>query len=281
MPTYYELFHRLRTELQPLYDAGEASTIARLYLTGVTGIPYTTGLNRTDELLPAAVVARIGTDWPDLLAARPLQYILGYEQFLGRRFAVNEAVLIPRPETELLVNWVVEEAGGEERMLDAGTGSGCIVVSLALALPYAQVWALDKSAEALEVARGNASSLGARVEFLEMDMLSPTAWAELPELDTIVSNPPYVPLAERARLHPNVREWEPGTALFVPDSDPLIFYRALAAMGKEKLRAGGRIYCELQRDKAEETATVFREARYVVELRADEWGWRMVRAVKP
>lgn len=280
MPSYYDYLHSLRAELQPLYDAGEAGTIAKLYLAGVTGMPYATGLNRKDEPLPEEIKARIELDWPDLLAAKPLQYVLGYEEFLGRRFAVNEAVLIPRPETELLVNWAVEEARGDEVVLDAGTGSGCIAASLALALPGAQVLALDKSSEALEVARSNASSLGARVEFLEMDMLAQATWSELPVLDTIVSNPPYVPEAERWGLHPNVCEWEPGLALFVPDGYPLIFYQALAAMGKEKLREGGRIYCELQRDKAEATAAVFREAAYSAELRKDFWGWRMLRAVK-
>ncbi len=280
MPSYYDFFQRLRTELQPLYDAGEAGTIARLYLTGVTGLPYATGLNRKDDALPEAIAARITRDWPHLLAAKPLQYVLGHEQFLGRCFSVNEAVLIPRPETELLVNWAVEEARGGDTILDAGTGSGCIAVSVALALPGAKVWALDKSTDALKVARGNAFSLSATVEFLEADLLNQAAWTAIPNLDTIVSNPPYVPAAERASLHPNVREWEPSEALFVPDADPVIFYRALAALGGKKLRTGGRIYCELQRDKAAETAAVFREAGYAVELRKDFWDWRMLRAVR-
>lgn len=279
MPSYIEAFHRLRAALEPLYDAGEAAAIAKRYLAELTGFSYAAGLGRRDNALSDQHEQKLHQDLEHFRIGRPLQYILGFEEFLARRFIVNEAVLIPRPETEGLVQWVGSECGDVERLLDVGTGSGCIAVSLALAMQQTKMYAADISVAALAVARMNATVLDARVNFLEVDVLNASAWSVIPSVDVIVSNPPYIPAAERARLHQNVREWEPGEALFVPDDDPVIFYRALAALGKEKLSNSGRIYCELQSDRAIETQEVFETAGYHVALREDGFGhWRMLRA---
>jgi len=277
--TYTEAFRHLRSALSAMYDTGEAAAIARKYLHARTGFEYSAGL-ATGNLLQSLSRADFSEDVAALASGKPVQYVVGWEEFLRRRFSVNDAVLIPRPETEALVQWVVDECADATAVLDVGTGSGCIAVSVALALPGAHLWAVDVSEAALVVARRNAEDLGARVSFVQMDALDSAAWQALPPMDVIVSNPPYIPASDAPLLHANVRDWEPHGALFVADTDPLVFYRALAAAGCTHLVAGGRIYCELQRDLSEETAAVFRAAGYQIVLRADDAGWRMVRAMK-
>ncbi len=281
--TYHDAFYGLRRDLRAVYDDGEAGTIVKHYLNDVTGMSYSQGLGIRGEALSSAVADRIRGDRADLAAGRPLQYVLGHTDFFGRKYAVDERVLIPRPETEGLVQWVLEDGvvtGGQ--VLDAGTGSGCIAVSLALALPSVRVIAADISLDALGVAAENAAALGAAVRTLPFDMLRQDAWKELPVLNVIVSNPPYIPATQREALDKNVRDYEPHIALFAPDNDPLIFYRALAAGGQACLGPGGRVYCEFQTDLADPTAAVFTSAGYAVDVRRDSYDcWRMLRATLP
>jgi release factor glutamine methyltransferase len=190
-------------------------------------------------------------DFQRLLTGEPIQYILGEAPFYGRSFAVTRDTLIPRNETEELVHRILKENSTPGlRVLDLGTGTGCIPISLALELSSPEVYAMDVSAAALEVARQNAATLGAPVQFIEGSLLEKPL--ELPKMDLIVSNPPYVPLHDQAEMHANVVDFEPHLALFVPDEDPLVFYRAIGIWGQQLLKSGGKLYLEIYENLADE-----------------------------
>ena len=248
--------------LSPLYDPREARSIARLLVSERAGVPVSALLTDPGAELR---IEGLEQDVERLADGVPLQYVVGTAEFYGRRFAVREGVLIPRPETEELVDRIVRsergaqrgssqqagEASGTLRILDIGTGSGCIAASLALELPEAEVFAAEIADEALTVAEENFRRLGARVTLRRADALQELK-AQFPEpFDLIVSNPPYVPESDRAAMHPNVRDHEPGVALFVPDDDPLRFYRAIARAGRRMLRPGGRLWFEIYEQAAE------------------------------
>lgn len=279
MPQIGAAFYELKAALATLYDDAEASAIAHEALRHITGLDRLSRLSQKHQTLTAAQAADFSRMKRALQRGEPLQYAIGMAHFMGRDFKVTAAVLIPRPETEELVQWILQEEKCSN-LLDVGTGSGCIAVSLALALPGCAVQAIDISADALSIAEENAERLGARVAFQLSDFLEKASREALGSFDVIVSNPPYIPEAERATLHANVREYEPGIALFVPSDDALLFYRAIADYGKQHLSAAGRIYCELHRDYAEDTAALFRQQGYAeVTLRKDLHGnLRMLRA---
>lgn len=197
-----------------------------------------------------------------LLANEPIQYILGKTTFYDYTFHVTPAVLIPRPETEELVDLIVHSEKAEGlQLLDVGTGSGCIAISLAKQLKQAKVTALDISHEALEVARTNALANKADVNFIQEDILSYDG-AELEKLDFIVSNPPYVTYQEKDEMKQNVLAYEPHTALFVTNNDPLLFYRAIAQFGLRNLKEGGRLYFEINSTLGQETLKLLIEVGY-------------------
>ena len=199
----------------------------------------------------------------------PIQYILGEARFLGRTFYVAPGVLIPRPETEELVELMLKELSPISRILDIGTGSGCIAVSLAKELPESQVTAWDVSEDALSIAASNSKSLQVAVRFEQRDVLtySPDATERY---DVIVSNPPYVIEAEKQEMEQNVLDWEPSLALFVPDTDPLRFYRRIAMLGLEMLVPGGKLYFEINRAFGEDIVSMLRESGYhVIRLQKD------------
>jgi release factor glutamine methyltransferase len=272
-------FFELKASLCGLYDEGEASAVAHETLRHITRLDRLARLTLKHQALTPEQTEQFEKMRETLLRGVPLQYATGAAQFFGRDFRVTPAVLIPRPETEELVQWILDEAQ-PKRLLDVGTGSGCIAVSLALALPNCEVIAIDISTEALSIAEENADRLGARVAFQHGDFLNEEARSRLGSFDAIVSNPPYIPEAERTSLHQNVREHEPATALFVPSDDALLFYRAIADFGKQHLSTEGRIYCELHRDFAEDAAALFLQEGYAdVTLRKDMQGSeRMLRA---
>lgn len=241
------------------------------------------GASRTDVLmdrrveLGADAEARLQRALAALEAGQPLQYATGKAPFCGKSFEVNAHVLIPRPETELLVELVC--GCSPQRVLDCGTGSGCIAVSVALALPEAQVEAWDISAEALAVARRNARVLGAKVRFRQRDMLLlPARRRAL--YDVIVSNPPYICQSEEADMEAHVKDYEPHLALFVPDDNPLRFYVALAVLGKMRLHRGGSLLLECNRRYAHAVSAMLQAEGYTgCEVIADCFGApRMVRA---
>lgn len=191
----------------------------------------------------------------------PIQYIRGFAEFDGRRFKVAPGVLIPRPETVELVDLVARENVNARRLLDIGTGSGCIAISLDKKLPEAEVEAWDISEDALAIARENNKELAADVTFLQRDVLSDD-WEKAPSFDVIVSNPPYVTETEKKEMDANVLDWEPELALFVPDDDPLRFYRRIADLGRELLLPGGKLYFEINQAYGRETAHILEMNQY-------------------
>lgn len=282
MLTIGSAFYRLRKGLLPVYDESEATALSHQAMEELTGSNRLDRIMRKDEVLEPAAEARFREIEAALLDAKPIQYIIGHTRFLGRDFRVTPAVLIPRPETEELVEWIIQKENPGS-ILDVGTGSGCISISLALGLPETAVTAIDVSEEALKVAGQNAESLNANLQFEHCDFLDPLQREALSKFDLIVSNPPYIPLSEADTLHRNVRDHEPDTALFVPDGDPLLFYRRIAEFGKTHLNTGGSIYCELHQRYATDTAKMFNDLGYAhVEVRNDAFGnARMIRVANP
>ena len=217
-----------------------------------------------------------------LLEERPIQYVVGHAEFAGLKFKVNENVLIPRPETEELVAWMLESIDRSQplRILDIGTGSGCIPITLSLQIPSAEIHAVDISGEALELARENAQRLGAEVRFFNLDILTVESLAE--NYDVIVSNPPYVRLSEKNEMRGNVLKHEPDLALYVQDEDPLLFYRKIAALGKGALTENGMLFFEINENLAEPARETLSNLSYQsIEVRKDIYGKnRMIRAIK-
>ena len=191
----------------------------------------------------------------------PIQYIRGFTEFRGRNFKVASGVLIPRPETAELVELVTKENPDACHLLDIGTGSGCIAISLDKELPNTSVEAWDISEEALAIARQNNKELEAGVTFLQRDVLSDD-WEKMPSFDVIVSNPPYVTETEKKDMDANVLDWEPELALFVPDEDPLRFYSRIARLGRELLLPGGKLYFEINQAYGRETAHILEMNQY-------------------
>ena len=259
--TYSEIWHRIATS----YEDGEARAIARILIEELFGLSYTDIVCGATDRLSADDTLRLDTAVRRIEQGEPLQHVLGYADFCGNRFGVNASVLIPRPETE----WLVDEGEKlmnsvsnaapptQKRILDIGTGSGCIAISLKLRLGEAYVEAWDISEEALRTAESNAKALKAEVAFCKRDALR--AEESVAPWDLIVSNPPYICDSERADMDDNVLLHEPHTALFVPDDDPLRFYRAIARYALHSLSNGGSLLFECNTRYAEATGEMMRE----------------------
>lgn len=252
----------IRSRLQPYYTAEEVSALSRIVCCDLLGQAPTDYYLGKDIALSPKKEQELEDILQRLSRFEPLQYIEGRTLFLGREFGVAPGVLIPRPETEELVELMLKELPADARILDVGTGSGCIAISLAKELPDALVTAWDVSPEALSVARANARKLQADVRFVECDVLACQV-DEVGLYDVIVSNPPYVTEAEKADMEPNVLQWEPSLALFVPDDDPLRFYRRIAVLGRDMLTDGGRLYFEINRAYGREMVEMLRTMGYV------------------
>ncbi len=217
-----------------------------------------------------------------LLHHEPVQYIIGKKEFYGRSFKVNQNVLIPRPETEELVEWIItdtKELKDEVKILDIGTGSGCIAISLAKELPEANVSAFDISNDALKVAKENAKNNNASVIYKQLDILKTENLES--KFDIIVSNPPYVRILEKKRMQKNVLNHEPETALYVEDNDALIFYKKITSLAASSLVEGGKLYFEINQYLAESTKSLVEEFGFEAELKKDIFGnYRMLKATK-
>lgn len=283
--TLNEAFYTLKKELSILYPGQEATAIAHEVMENITLLSKIDRLMSKDLLLSSTQQNEWEFILDELLQSKPLQYVLGKCYFMGKEFFVDEQVLIPRPETEELVIWILNDwAGNKENkcILDIGTGSGCIPISLKAEWPEAQINACDVSLGALNIAQKNARNLGQDINFFEQNILDKSLWHHLPQYDIIVSNPPYIPINEKATMDANVTEHEPHLALFVADTDRFLFYRTIAQLGKTKLKKGGAIYCEIHRDFPEETKAVFEAEGYTnIELRKDMHdNWRMIKVMR-
>jgi release factor glutamine methyltransferase len=283
MFTVNNIIHKITQTLQPLYDEREAAAVAYVYACTKLGMARHEVALCGNEPVDDSLEAGIQRDIERLAEGCPVQYVLGGTEFYGLPFEVSPAVLIPRQETEELVQMVVEQGKGRGVSIwDVGTGSGCIAVSLAKMLPDAQVFATDISEEALAVARRNARRNGVEVTFTRHDMRDVE---HLPfgnrRFDIIISNPPYIPASDRNSMHRNVTGYEPSLALFVPDDDTLWCYDAVARLGQRVLNPIGRLYVETYHDFHEELITLFQTSGYadVLSIRDLNGKLRFVRAV--
>lgn len=244
-----EALNHLRSELRPLYDQRETESITRVIFEEVLRWKPVDIVMRDDDELPTFFQSRLDEIIARLQRHEPIQYILGKAWFHGHTLTVTPAVLIPRPETEQLVDMIVDQNPGSDlQVLDIGTGSGCIAISLARALKFAQVTGIDISTDALAVAQQNSTALKTRVKFIEQDILTCRAPSEA--WDIIVSNPPYITEHEKETMERNVLDYEPAGALFVPEEDPMLFYRPIASYAFRALKNGGRLYLEINRAMA-------------------------------
>ena len=274
-------YEQLCQRLSNVYDTGEAKAIVRWVLDVRFGLSTAdiycgkvTQLSPNDQAELEKIMQR-------LEKAEPVQYVLGVADFCGRQFYVAPGVLIPRPETEELCQWInSQDASPRVRLLDIGTGSGCIAITLAAMYPKAEVTAWDISPEALEVARENAKRTHVNVSFEQIDILHLPSNLLHQTYDLIVSNPPYICNKERACMEANVLEHEPHTALFVPDDDPLLFYRAIAQYGQTALEPEGWLYFEINPLYAQPLSDMLHMMSYHdIELKLDQYGkQRMLRA---
>lgn len=275
--TYRELWRTL----EPLYGNGEARAVTDYVLDVCFGLSKADIMCGAVEEMTAEKAAELNKIFGRLMEGEPVQYVLGRAEFCGRWFDVRPGVLIPRPETEELCAWITADskASGSPKVLDIGTGSGCIAITLQLDMPESKVTAWDISADALDVARENAQQLGANVNFVKQDALNAKPEGEW---DVIVSNPPYICEKEKKDMAVNVLEHEPHTALFVPDADPLLFYRAITRLAVQTLNKGGRLYFEINPIYADDTCRMMQaEGMTAVELRSDMYGkQRMAKGVK-
>lgn len=282
--TIQEALTLTRTRLREIYDHGEADAIGEWLMDWITGAGRQLRFARPEQLLSAAQQQQWKVAMDRLEKQEPIQYVTQQAWFCGLPLFVNEHVLIPRPETEELVEWVISHCRfpiQQLDILDVGTGSGCIALGLKKRLGKASIVACDISEEALEVASRNAEKLQLPVEFKKIDFLDSDDRNTLPGFEIIVSNPPYIPIANSQQLEKNVVNFEPWQALFVPNEQPLIFYEALATFGQTHLRPSGSILMELQSDLASACFDLFMEKGYQAELKQDFQGkWRMLRAWK-
>lgn len=276
----HPIVNEIRNALREHYPDSEALALAKMLLVEAFGFSTLELYGGKDKEISGKRLDVLNEMIARLKKNEPIQYVIGAEVFCGWTFEVNENVLIPRPETQELVHWIVADWKSDApcRILDVGTGSGCIAISLSKLLEGAEVEAWDISEGALRVARRNADRNEAQVLFRRVDVLK--ACTEDCRYDVIVSNPPYIAESEKQDMEANVLEWEPHTALFVPDADPLLFYRRIAELGVSMLNEGGALYFEINRAYGEETVRMLEGLGYKqIELRKDNWGNdRMIKA---
>ena len=274
--TFGALHARFIETLQEIYPHSEARNITRWVWDCIADVTPSKLLVNHNEIIPAAIKDKLLAALEQLNTKRPVQYVLGEAWFYGLRFRVNESVLIPRPETEELVEWVVKDqkAQGKENVavLDIGTGSGCIAISIKHQLPMATVTAIDVSEAALAIAAENAHAHACNIDLKKINILDSTEMNTLGKFDVMVSNPPYIAESESAAMHENVVKYEPSIALFVPDEDALLFYRHIAAFAKKHLFEHGKLYFEINENLGEATAALLKEMGFEVTLRKDAQG---------
>ena len=280
--TTLSFFKEIEILLRNDFPSEEIKSLQRIIFEKKLGLPIHKVYLNPSEPVSDSVVKEIQQIISELKIQKPIQYLLGESHFFGLKFLVTPDVLIPRPETEELVDWIVKENYNQAiSILDIGTGSGCIAISLAHSLSKAFVMAIDISDKAIEMAQRNAIKNNVKVQFKRCDILNCSHEIESASLDVIVSNPPYVRESEKALMRPNVLNWEPHLALFVSDSDPLIFYRAIAKFSKNVLKPNGKVFCEINEALGKEVKNLYAEQGFIdVEIRKDLNGKdRMLKAI--
>lgn len=274
-----ELENYFKIACSNLLDSSEANEIFIRIVEHISGKSYLSC--KLDHSIRWNI-AEIDTILEQLQQHKPIQYILGYEWFYKNRFIVNEHVLIPRPETAELVQWVIDALHHEKnralKVVDIGTGSGCIAISIKKENPVWQMQAIDCSKSAIQVAKQNAKALETDIDFLVADILENSISFE-PNFDIIISNPPYISIEEKITMSKNVLDHEPHQALFVTNNDPLQFYKTILQFATKYLKRSGFIFLELNTAFAIKTEILFQQAGYLTELRKDMYGnWRMIKA---
>lgn len=298
MKTVKDAFNIFRSELSTLYPPTEIEALTVMVLTGITGLSRAVIKAFPEQKLTDTQSEKLADIITELKTGKPVQYIIGETEFYGLPFKVNQSVLIPRPETEELVEWVLSAVGARRMavgvstkhqvpdvlplsILDIGTGSGCIAISLKKNLHNAEVSAIDISPEALKTAKANAELNKVGVNFVEADILDLKSEIKNSKFDIIISNPPYVTPADKDLMHANVTDFEPHTALFVPEDEPLLFYKAIADYALKTLSPGGLLFFEINESYGKQTIAMLADKGFKnIELRQDMSGRdRMVKAV--
>jgi release factor glutamine methyltransferase len=281
MQTVQHVFSAFREGLKTLYDFKEAEAITLLALSEITGFSKAKLKAFPEEQIDPGQTKQLADLLSRLKTGEPIQYIIGHIEFYGLRFKVNPSVLIPRPETEELAEWVIASVGPQQcwgavgNILDIGTGSGCIAISLKKNLPGFRVSATDISDDALKTAEENARLNNVDIDFIKADILStekPFTF-HLSPFTSIISNPPYVTLHDKTQMHKNVTDFEPHTALFVPEDDPLVFYKAIANFAVKNLVQNGLLFFEINESYGKEIVELLADKGFKnIELRKDMSG---------
>lgn len=293
--TIYSAYQHLKNNLVNIYDAKEAANIAELVIEKISGLKRTERILNRQQILNDEQINILQKYLQELINHKPVQYVLNEAWFAGMKFFVDENVLIPRPETEELVEWIVHDASlsftnSNSRpvpllhgftILDIGTGSGCIAIALKKKIKNADVFALDINEDVLKIAALNAQQNNADVNFFKTDILEHQTNINMPLFDIIVSNPPYITKKESAEMNENVLAHEPHLALFVPDENPLLFYDAISDFSLSHLKENGRLYFEIHENFGNEVASLLQKKGYQsVEIKTDlQQKNRMVKAV--
>ncbi len=273
--TLKELYRNFLLQLQKVYSLREPTNITDWVFEEMVSLKRTDIIKNPNKLITPAADKLIQEALQELLTHKPVQYVLGEAWFYHMKLKVNEHVLIPRPETEELVEQLIADRKSrltDPAILDIGTGSGCIPIAIKKHLPAAIISSIDISEKAIELAKENALLHNAHIHFTQLDFLEEKNWPQLPMFDIIISNPPYIPLGEKEKLARNVTAFEPHLALFVPNRSPLIFYEKIAAFGKTNLLPKGKIYLETHEELAKETASLFMKDYQTVMIKKDMYG---------
>jgi release factor glutamine methyltransferase len=272
--TIKEIHSQYIATLKPIFGDGEAHAITNIAFEHFAKTSKQDLLLKPNELLSDEIVTSLNIALAKLLKHEPIQYITNEILFYNLPFYVNNNVLIPRPETEELVLEVINflKQNSKKNILDIGTGSGCIPISIKKNIPNADVMAIDVSEAALSVAKKNAITNGVEIIFKEVDFLNENNYASFEKFDVIISNPPYIPIQEKNILDKNVTQYEPHIALFVPQKDPLIFFKKILSFAENHLKKNGRIFVETHENLAKETAAIFTEKKYFAEIKKDMQG---------
>jgi len=274
----------LLSSLSEIYDEREAASISSLVLEELTGMPKSIRLLQKTDIFSAKQEDLFQSYLLELSGHKPVQYVLNRAWFGSIPFFVDENVLIPRPETEELVDWLIKDSslrGPGTIVIDMGTGSGCIPVYVKKKRVDFNVTGLDISEAALEIAMKNAEMQKVHIQFLKCDIRDQSQWKNILLADVIVSNPPYIPEKQKQLLEKHVRDFEPGLALFVPDDDPIIFYKLIGRIALQKLKLGGSIFLEIHHDYAKNVTNWYEQNGFSLELRKDFSGNnRMIKAVR-